>query len=220
MPDEPVITAIIASEKRVNQMLIKVGHRTAASLPLSAVVELRLGVGQPWDDALAARVREASTFQRALAAAMKSAGRRPLSRRRLDEKMRKAGWDDAMIARVIERLTQLGALDDEKLGRALVEEIQARKPAGPALLRAKLRQRGLENRLIEKLVQEVADDPARDPVADATELARKKLRTLARFDPATRKRRLWGLLARRGFNGETIANVLARVAELLEEDGV
>lgn len=216
MPDPAVITGLVASEKRVNHVVVKVGNRTVASLPLSVVVELGLGVGQEWDGALAEKVKESSAFSRALAAGMKSAGRRPLSRRRLEEKLRKAGWDDAMIARVAERLTRLGALDDEKLGRALVEEIQARKPAGPALLRAKLRQRGLENRLIEKLVQEAADDPTRDAVADAVELARKKLRGLERFDPATRKRRLWGMLARRGFNGETISDAMERLKELRE----
>jgi regulatory protein len=210
------ISSLAPSQRNPKRIVVKVGGRAVATVPESAVLSLGLRIGMPWDDKLAQDVADASAFGKALTKASNVLGHRPRSTKQLRDRMKRLGWDEPMIERVIERLTQTRALDDEAFGRALVHEMQARKPAGPALLRAKLRQRGLENRLIEKLIAEVREDTSRDAVADATELARKKLRSLTRFDPLTRKRRLWGMLARRGFDRDTIDEAMARVKELSE----
>src|SRR5688572_29130381 len=138
------ITAITRSERNPNRMLVKIGERTVASLPLRVVESLGLSIDGDWDDAIAERAKEVTTFEKALATAMRKVGTRPTSRRRLEDKLKRAGWEEAMVARVVERLRATGALDDEAFGRSLVREFQARRPAGPALLRAKLRQRGLD----------------------------------------------------------------------------
>ena len=116
-----------------------------------------------------------------LEAALKWLDRAPLSRRRLIDKMTRAGWDEAESHRVADRLAAMGAIDDEAMGRALIEEIQSRKPAGPALLRARLLQRGLDDDLIDRLIQETTEHSDADLVADAAALARKRLRSLERF---------------------------------------
>jgi regulatory protein len=211
-----VITSITTSPRDTRLMTVKVGNRAVATLPVRVIEELNLGLGEMWDDALAARVHDAVAFQRAFEAAMKKVNRTALSRRRMAEKLKLGGIEEAMIDRVLDRLVEIGAVDDEAYGRALVNEIQARKPAGPALLRAKLRQKGLENKLIDKLLAEVKEDPTADPVGDAAELARKKLRSMARLEPQVRKRRLWGALARRGFDGDTIDAALRQLKELRE----
>ena len=53
--------------------------------------------------------------------------------------------------------------------------------------------------------------------ACAVELARKKLRGMQRLDLDTRKRRLYGLLARRGFNPDTISSVMAELADEIQQ---
>jgi regulatory protein len=45
--------------------------------------------------------------------------------------------------------------------------------------------------------------------------ARRKLRSLAKLDPATRRRRLYAFLARRGYDGEDIRRTMAAVGEEL-----
>jgi regulatory protein len=99
-------------------------------------------------------------------------------------------------------------LDDEALGGALIRAANARRPAGPRLLRAKLHQRGIPQATVDRLLAAADADPA-DATARALELARKKHRSLdPQLPPATRARRLWGLLARRGFEPETIRDAL------------
>lgn len=44
-------------------------------------------------------------------------------------------------------------------------------------------------------------------------VARKKLRTLAKLDLPTQQRRLDAFLARRGYDGEDISNVLRRIID-------
>ncbi len=219
MSDPLVITSITTNSRDTRLMTVKVGNRAVATLPVRVIETLGLGLGQPWNEALAARVQDAVAFQRAFEAAMKKVNRTAISRRRMAEKLKLGGIEEAMIDRVLDRLVEIGAVDDEAFGRSLVNEIQARKPAGPALLRMKLRQKGLENKLIDKLLAEVKDDPESDPVGDAADLVRRKLRSMARLEPQVRKRRLWGMLARRGFNGDTIEAAMRQVKELRENGG-
>ena len=78
-------------------------------------------------------------------------------------------------------------------------------------------QRGLDHELIDRLLDELA--PTSEQAAEGTaELARKKLRTMTRLDPNTRKRRLWSMLARRGFDSDTIRSALADLNGLEDAD--
>ena len=90
---------------------------------------------------------------------------------------------------------------------------------GPRLLEQKLMQKKLPRDMVRELAQEAEDNT--DPVEDAWSLVEKKLATstMQKLDTATRKRRLWGMLARRGFDGETIRTVMDRVHGNDEEDG-
>jgi len=94
----------------------------------------------------------------------------------------------------------------------------ARKPTGRRLLVHKLYRKRLPREVIGRVVEQAVSQT--DPVADARSLAQQKLRgaTLSRCDPQTRRRRLSGMLARRGFDYETIELALAGLAELRGAD--
>jgi regulatory protein len=85
--------------------------------------------------------------------------------------------------------------------------------------------RGVEREAIDGVVEEVFVDEAVDETELVEQAARKKLRTLERLDPAVRRRRLYAFLARRGYQGDAIRAVMARVlapgeaAGLDDEDG-
>jgi len=185
-----------------------------AQTPLDALVaSLGLKVGDAWSEALAKRVAQAATYDKALRAAMRRLDRRAMSTRQLADKLRTLGFEPSIIEQVTARLTELGALNDRAYGEALIREIQRGKPAGPRLLRAKLAQKGLDRALIDELLAEAAADD--DPVACARSLAQRRLTALSRYDVPTRRRRLWGLLARRGFDSDVIEQALT---DLFEDD--
>ena len=132
-------------------------------------------------------------------------------RRQITDKLRQAGFGNEPCQGVIDHLVARNLIDDEAYGRALLREILRGKPAGPRFLRMKLQQKGLERHLIDQLVDEACD--GMDSVGAAKQLVDARLRSTARLDPIKRKRRLWGMLARRGFDSETITEALQDLPE-------
>ncbi len=229
MSDEPLtITAIRPTQRDPNRATVRVGRtradgspskgRVVATLNQREIEALGLSVGLRWDDALAERVAVAATEDKAFRAAMNRLARRAMSTGMIRQKLRELGHDAEVSQRVLDRLDRLGLLDDEAFGRALIREATRSKPAGPRLLRQKLFQKKLDAALIDRLLEEhdAEQRQREDPDAEAIAFAVKRAASLERFDPVTRKRRLYGQLARRGFGPDTIQRALA-VA--LEGDG-
>jgi SOS response regulatory protein OraA/RecX len=64
---------------------------------------------------------------------------------------------------------------------------------------------------VDEAVAEVFEDEAVDEDALVEAAARKRVRTLGAIDEATKRRRLYGFLARRGHDGAAIRRVMDRV---------
>ncbi|MEX0885603.1 MAG: regulatory protein RecX [Phycisphaeraceae bacterium] len=209
MPTPASITAITPNRDDPSRASVRVGRRIVATLSWSRLEELALAVGQAWDEPLAQRVADAAGQDKAMRDALRLLARRAQSRSELVQKLRRRGHGSETCERVVERLADRGEVDDEAFARALIREELARKPAGPMLLRQKLAQKGVDRAMAERVVGEAFAEA--DQVGPAVELARKRWPSLARFDPATRRRRLYGVLARRGFDADTIRQALQSV---------
>lgn len=123
----------------------------------------------------------------------------PRSRAQLEKKLRQRGCDDAVAQRVLDRMTDVGLVDDEAYAEMLVRSKQSTKGLARRALAHELRQQGI--------AQDIADDAlddigVEDERAKAEELVAKKLRTMHGLEPDVQARRLAGLLARKGYSGE------------------
>jgi regulatory protein len=214
----PRITAMTPAKRDPTRLVIKVDGKIVGRLSQSIAYDMGLQIDLPWDDALAAKVERAVAYDGAMKAALQRLNRRALSASQLRRKLREKEHDPIAIDQVVARLEELGAIDDEAFGRSLIEGTLQQKAAGPRLLSQKLMQKGLDRKLIDRLIREYAPEPD-DAVAAAMDLARKKLRTLTRFDEQTQQRRLWGLLARRGFESEIINRAVSKLMNSDEQDG-
>jgi regulatory protein len=213
-----MITAMTALSRDPLRARVKVGRQVVATLTWQQIAALGLEVGRAWDDALATRAAQAAAEDAAYVKAMKVLNRRAVSRRELTRKLAEAGHPPAAIEQAADRLEHAGVLDDRAYGQAVLRELCRGKAAGPRLMRAKLMQKGLAGPLIDELIREA--DAGRDAVDEARTLAQKKLRaaSMQRLDPPARKRRLWGLLARRGFESDVIEAALRGLAGLAGEE--
>jgi regulatory protein len=200
------ITGIVPSRRDPTRVSIRVDGRAVATLSGRHIADLGLHIGQAWDGDLAAVVADAAEFEKAMKRAMNRLGARALSRRQLGRKLADLGFAEAVRDRVLDRLQELHLLDDDALARSVVRDVLARKPAGRRFLQQKLFQRGVDRAVADRAIDEVLGEV--DQAQAATELARRRLRSLQRFDAQTQKRRLYGLLARRGFGGDTIDAVM------------
>jgi regulatory protein len=107
---------------------------------------------------------------------------------------------------VLERLAAVGLVDDTEYARAWLAGRWGRRPSGWRRLEMELRAKGVSNDDIAaaraKLEQEHGG--AADEVTAARKVIAQAARRLEALDERTRRRRLWALLMRRGFDGDTI----------------
>ena len=135
-----------------------------------------------------------------------------------------AGYRADLVEGAIERMTELGMLDDAAFARTWVEFRDRARPRGERAIREELRLKGIDRETVDAVIGErrdraaaVAGDDAdgEPPSADRTAAERllaKHARALDRVaDPRQRRQRAYGLLARHGFDPETCREVAATV---------
>jgi regulatory protein len=129
-----------------------------------------------------------------------------------------AGYRADLVEGAIERMTEVGMLDDEAFARAWVESRDRARPRGERAIREELRLKGVDRASIDLVLEErrEAVDPAGldqsegngNGPGSADELAADRLlerhrRSLERVaDPRQRRGRAYALLARNGFDPE------------------
>lgn len=123
----------------------------------------------------------------------------PRSRAQLERKLRQRGCDPAVAARVLDRMTEVGLVDDEAYAEMLVRSKQHGKGLARKGLAHELRRQGIDSEIAGQALDQVDGDDER---AKAEELVAKKLRTMSGLAPDVQARRLAGMLARKGYSGE------------------
>ncbi len=136
--------------------------------------------------------------------------RRPLSRSRLADALLKRWKDADAVARTIGALAGAGLIDDRAFADEAVRQIRARGPLAPRALVLRLVKLGVPRALAEeRIAAATADD---DPADGARALAEQRLSRMPETLPTeTKRRRIAGLLARRGYDAEAIAGALERL---------
>lgn len=150
-----------------------------------------------------------STYERALDM-LEARSRAVAELRRL---LIRKGEPEAEVDAAIERLRANGLLDDANFARQLTRS----KAVGAGLSRRRIQQelskRGVARDVTDEAIEQVFDEEGVDEEASIERVARKKLRMLANADDATRKRRLYSFLARRGYDNDDIQRVMRDVLE-------
>jgi len=117
------------------------------------------------------------------------------TRKQLRDYLQRKNCDPEVVERLLDRFTDVGLINDADYAQAFVRTRRSVKGAGPSVLRRELAQRGVEPTLIEAAV----DSREGDDTEIAHDLALRKVRSLQRFDPPTRVRRITAFLVRRGY---------------------
>ena len=136
--------------------------------------------------------------------ALRLLGVRDRTRRELEQALHKKGVPPEASEEVLNRLSEVGLIDDQKFADAWFES-QLRRQRSTRALRYELRTKGVDTEVVE-LAAGTADDDADLEAARA--LVAKRQPSLQRLPGEVRYRRLAGQLARRGFPSSVIATVL------------
>ena len=148
-----------------------------------------------------------------LTAALRFLEARPRSTAEVRRRLFTHGYRHDLVDGCVERLLDLGVLDDEAFARTWVESRDRARPRGERALRSELARKGIDRQVADEVLVEREDA---HPDADA-EAARRILdrhaAALARVaDPQARRQRAYALLARNGFDSET---AIAAIGEIL-----
>lgn len=139
---------------------------------------------------------------------------KPRTRAELAETLRRRGVPDAAATTVLDRLTEVGLVDDAAYAQQWVEQRHRSHGSARRLLAAQLHRKGVDPEQIAAAVEQL---PADTQEQTAAALVARKRPSLARYDVPTQTRRLVALLARKGYSGE-LAYRVVRHALRLDDD--
>jgi regulatory protein len=149
-----------------------------------------------------------------LAAAVRFLESRQRSIREVRRRLGQAGYPAPLIDAAVERLEELGVLDDEAFARAWVESRDRARPRGERALRSELALKGVAREIVDRVLADrrPADDGTGGDLATedaaAERLLERHARNLARVtDPRVRRQRAYALLARSGFDPDVASRV-------------
>ena len=136
---------------------------------------------------------------------------RQRSRREIQRRLERAGFGPEEIGEELDRLQQVGLVDDEAFARVVVEHSFTTRREGRRVVAGRLISAGIAP----DIVQAVLDPAIGGEEERADALAAAKAAKLSSLPPDAAYRRLYGMLARRGYAPD-VAGRAARRALAVE----
>lgn len=208
--DPPVsgtVTRVAAQARRADRVSVYLDDAFAFGLPAEVAVAAGLVKGRVLGEAEVESLRSEGGLHDAKQTALSLLARRAFSEAEMRGRLISRGHPESVADRVVDRLRELGYLDDARFAAAYTSGRFQARGYGPRRILQDLRRRGVSDAVARQAVSTLQEEV--DPVQAALASARKVWPRLSR-EPDRRKReaRLHGYLARRGFDSDTIRAVL------------
>ncbi len=137
--------------------------------------------------------------------ALKLLGYRSRSRRELKDRLSRKGFNDEHINGALEFLENAGLLNDETLAKELFREAVERRHFGKKGAAQFLLKRGIGKELAGESASALTREKEEE---SAVRLVEKKLKALKNYPEDVVRRRILGMLHRRGFSSDIISVVI------------
>lgn len=139
----------------------------------------------------------------ALKYAFRLLGYRDRSEKEMYEKLIRKGFSEKVALEAVGYLNDKGFIDDRRFAEILRKDAVERKHLGKRGTRSYLMNKGIAVDIAEDILGNDGDY-----LDAAKSFVEKKLRNMKVYDEEIIKRRLWGMLSRRGFSYDIIDRVL------------
>ena len=130
---------------------------------------------------------------------------RARSRHELADALSRRGVPDEPAQRVLDRLTEVGLIDDAALAQTLAAAQHRERGLARSAVAAKLRRHGLDGEVVDAALTAIDAGSER---ARARELVERRRRSLRALPADVQARRLVGLLARKGYSSGVAYSVV------------
>ena len=204
------IDRIEASRHKRGRVLVFLEDGACLKVTEQELLDFGLRAGDELDEGTLGRLKEAAGVSNVKVTAADLVGRRAMSRRDLERKLRDKGASEADARYAAEWLEAIGAIDDAGYAALLVRHY-SQMGYGPARLREKLREKGVPRELW---------DDALDTLPDNSEQIDRFLQSKLRggMPEEKEKKRLTDALLRRGYSWGDVKDAWNRLGSAVEED--
>jgi len=205
------ITKITEHPRKPGRYVIDVHGKQFAIVTADALAATKARIGVVVDNRIAAHLNEANELTTAYDRALNLLAFRARSARELQRRLVQKGVTAARADRVIAKLRDAGLIDDADFARQLT---RSKMSAGASRRRVhqELFKRGVPREVADEAVEQVVEEEGISDAESIERIARKKWSTLHGLDDPTRRRRLFGFLARRGFDSDDVSRVVRQLA--------
>lgn len=206
-----VITAITPSAKREGRYEIFLDGVLFVSVGDKIIGERKLWVHSEVDDETKAALERESLVLKTLDRAMNMLAFRNRAVKELERGLKQKGEPPECIKEALERLSSAGYLNDASYAKQYTRSKISSSGFGARRVSFELSRKGVNREVASQAIQDVKEEDQIDEKEVLEKVAQKKLKSLARFDTETQKRRLFGFLARRGFSNDDISKTMRKL---------
>ncbi len=205
----PTITRITEQRRQRKRRNVFLDGHFAFGCHLNVVARFRLREGLSISDQQVQAIKYGEVKQECFDTALRLLTLRLHSVAQVRRKLARKQWGEDVIEATIEELVRLGYLDDERFARTQAMAALHHKQHGPRRAMLELLKAGVNRDAASRAIEDVYGST--DNIAVARELARKRSDRLRKLEPTVARRRLAGLLQRRGFEYGTIREIIEQM---------
>lgn len=197
-----VISALAADPRRPACVRVMVLGRPLLTIPREVAAAERLERGMQLDEALLSRLARAADEEAAFQTLLRFVERRPFASRDLARRLVLKGHPSEAAAAAVARAERVALVDDARFTLHYVET-RAARGRGQLRLRRDLSALGVERAVVDRALAEAfGPDGSGGPRVES--LAQQRLAQLQGLAKPVARRRLLAFLARRGFVGSSV----------------
>lgn len=205
----PAITKLSEQKRRPNRRNVFLDGRFAFGCNLNVIAKFRLREGMQLTDEQVRAIEQGEVRQECFDKALKYLQRRLHCRSELSTKLMRREYGQRIVEGVLDDLMRLGYVDDERFARIKASSAAGHKKHGRRRAMVELLKSGVNGEVARRAIDEVYE--RHDTLAVARDLAARQAARLRKLDPTVARRRLTGMLQRRGFDFEDIKPVIEEV---------
>ncbi len=202
----PTITNILEQKRRPNRRNIHLDGAFAFGVNVNVVARFGLREGMTLTAEQVSEIARGEVRQECFDHALRLLQQRLHSRSELSRKLSRKEYGPGVIEGVLSDLERLGYVDDVRFAKTRALSAAENKHHGRRRAFIELIKSGVSDTTARLATQDVYE--SHDSLAAARQLAQKKAPSLRRLDPVTARRRLVGMLQRRGYTYDEIRPVI------------
>ncbi|HYH82176.1 MAG TPA: regulatory protein RecX [Longimicrobium sp.] len=201
------ITAIKPQQLRADRVNVHVDGEFRLALAAELVLSEHLHVGDEVDEARLAALESAGGAWKARDAALSLLSYRARSATELKRRLKRKGFEDDTAESTVARMGELRMVDDAAFAESFVRDRVRLRPHGKRRLAQELRAKGVDEATARAAIDGVMEREDASE-ADLARAAAARWRPRPGEEPDRARRRLHAFLARRGFGGEVVRDVV------------